>query len=194
MQALHVLVVECQPRVNWYKIFDGCRLRDGTPVEVDQGTWGEMSLTAYPDSPLLVELSPASKPHPGSPQVRFAYLCVLTTHVLAMHVLARHVLARHVLARNDFPFLSFDRRNHERLHQTLSSCAACKEVYTPWTAETSSTRSSTQAYLASIPCNHCYVAWSARGFSGSSVRSRSAWGPMSSLSFNKRTTLPSRAC
>ena len=67
-----VLVIECQQRINWYQIFEGCTLPNGCRVQVEQATLQQITMTVYPDcsGPLMVELAAADKPHPGTPQVR----------------------------------------------------------------------------------------------------------------------------
>lgn len=63
-----VLVVECQPRINWYEVFQGCALPNGARVQVEQATFQEITMTVYHDGPLVVELAAADRPHPGTQQ------------------------------------------------------------------------------------------------------------------------------
>ena len=48
-QAKVVLVVECTPHLDWARVFEGRRLRHGTPVQVYQATWDDLSVVSYAD-------------------------------------------------------------------------------------------------------------------------------------------------
>lgn len=76
-RSFYVLVIECQPRVNWYEMFEGCELPNGCRVQVEQATFQQISMTVYPSGPLVVELAAADKPHPGTPQVLLRLKLVL---------------------------------------------------------------------------------------------------------------------
>ena len=52
-QAELLLVIECVGRYDWGKIFDGATLADGTPVEVEQAEWDDLSVVSY-DRTLMV--------------------------------------------------------------------------------------------------------------------------------------------
>lgn len=43
-----VLVIECQQRINWYQIFEGCTLPNGCRVQVEQATLQQITMTVYP--------------------------------------------------------------------------------------------------------------------------------------------------
>ena len=61
-----ILVIECQPRIDWYSLFRGCTV-NGQALAVEQATWHEITLTSY-DTGLIVQLDRAAKPLPNSPQ------------------------------------------------------------------------------------------------------------------------------
>ena len=62
-----MLVVECQPRINWYGIFRDLTV-DGRKVVLEQATWHQITLVAYDDSGIIVSLDAAPRPLPGSTQ------------------------------------------------------------------------------------------------------------------------------
>eukprot|EP01083_Nonionella_stella_P225847 802585_1 len=66
----NILVVECVPSYNWYKIFEGAKLTSGEEIRIEQGSWQEINMTAYPDSGLIVELNKAKNPLPNTPQTQ----------------------------------------------------------------------------------------------------------------------------
>lgn len=45
-----LLVVECQSRLNWYKVFEGATLADGTEIKVEQAEWDDIIPISYYDS------------------------------------------------------------------------------------------------------------------------------------------------
>lgn len=45
-----LLVVECQSRLNWYKIFEGAKLADGSVIKVEQAEWDDIMPVSYSDS------------------------------------------------------------------------------------------------------------------------------------------------
>lgn len=46
-----LLVIECQSALNWYKFFPaGSCLSDGTPIQVEQAEWDDISIVSYADS------------------------------------------------------------------------------------------------------------------------------------------------
>jgi len=65
-----LLVVECQSQLNWYEIFQNATLLDGTPIEIEQATWDEMSVISYDSPGVMVQFNRARKPHPGTSQER----------------------------------------------------------------------------------------------------------------------------
>jgi len=62
------LIVECQSQLNWYQIFEGATLLDGTKIKVEQAVWNEISLISYADSGVWATCAKASMPHEGSSQ------------------------------------------------------------------------------------------------------------------------------
>ena len=78
-----LLVVECQPRIDWYEIFRDLTV-DGQRVVVEQATWHQITLVAYNESGVVVSLDAAPRPLPGSTQSSqrtFQPTCVLMRSV-----------------------------------------------------------------------------------------------------------------
>ena len=64
-----VLVIECQPRINWYALLEGTVLPDGRLIAVEQCTWAEVQVTSFPDH-CMCDLRRAQTPHAGTSQER----------------------------------------------------------------------------------------------------------------------------
>jgi len=61
--------LHCQSSINWYNIFEGATLSDGTTkIIVEQATWDEISLISYSDSGVQATCNRASRPHKGTSQ------------------------------------------------------------------------------------------------------------------------------
>jgi len=86
-RPLVLLVIECQPRINWYDIFADCKVHGVREVQVEQATWQEISVTNF-DSKCLVELKAAARPHPGTSQERNR---VVTPDFILMRSVTRSV-------------------------------------------------------------------------------------------------------
>ncbi|KAH3759174.1 synapsin II [Pelomyxa schiedti] len=63
-----VLVIECTSHFNWYNIFAGATLANGEPVNVEQTSYQDMSLVSYTNGGVVVHLSKARSPLPGTRQ------------------------------------------------------------------------------------------------------------------------------
>eukprot|EP01084_Bolivina_argentea_P225089 380476_1 len=56
---------------NFYKLFEKCKLKNGTGVKVEQASWRDIQLTSYSDNiKPIVSLKPSLKPLPNTPQNR----------------------------------------------------------------------------------------------------------------------------
>lgn len=42
-----VVVMDGNPLHDWYAMFDGCKLADGSNIHVVQGSWDKISITVY---------------------------------------------------------------------------------------------------------------------------------------------------
>uniref|UniRef100_A0A6B2L819 ATP-grasp domain-containing protein n=1 Tax=Arcella intermedia TaxID=1963864 RepID=A0A6B2L819_9EUKA len=62
------MIVECQSIINWYEIFEGVTLSDGTPIQVEQTVWDDLSLISYHDCGVQATCARASRPHKGTSQ------------------------------------------------------------------------------------------------------------------------------
>jgi len=63
-----LLVIECTPYYNWYKIFEGARLHSEEPIVVEQAEWQDISTVSYGREGVQVSLRRANRPLPGTPQ------------------------------------------------------------------------------------------------------------------------------
>jgi len=66
----NLLIIECQSSINWYTIFEGATLSDGTQIKVEQATWDELSLISYSDSGVLITAMKSTHPHKETSQER----------------------------------------------------------------------------------------------------------------------------
>eukprot|EP01125_Pyxidicula_operculata_P006776 TRINITY_DN2325_c0_g1_i2.p1 TRINITY_DN2325_c0_g1~~TRINITY_DN2325_c0_g1_i2.p1 ORF type:complete len:304 (-),score=53.87 TRINITY_DN2325_c0_g1_i2:118-1029(-) len=70
-QGKKILVIDANPKHNWYKIFEGSKGPDNLPVIVEQAAWGDIQATAYSTGKINLDIRASGNPIPDSPQTRF---------------------------------------------------------------------------------------------------------------------------
>ena len=67
--TLIILVIECQPRINWYTIFSDTKCSDQS-IQVEQATWSEIKSICIENNQAYVNITPSVRPHIGTSQER----------------------------------------------------------------------------------------------------------------------------
>jgi len=63
-----ILVIDAASKTgtNWAKVFEGCKDKDGIPIRVEQASWPDIMLSAYPNNKTFVDVQPSREPIPGT--------------------------------------------------------------------------------------------------------------------------------